>query len=293
MFTPYSFIFFSIYLLLTFTLFTINNFYFYWIVIELIMLLFIGLSYTLFVSSYSQLIRYFLIQTLSSFTILLSYIYDVSLIITVSMLLKLSIFPFYAWYINVSYRFPNFILWLSRTLHKVPIILMLIRFHLNLYIPLLWISILLTVLIRGIMIIMVVDLRMLLVISSVGNNSWFIISQMSSLAIFLLFFTVYSLSLFIILLSFKGMSKPSPLSRPSSYPYTLSIWVLSLSGIPPFPLFYFKILVIYFYTTSYTFNYLFVLFLLFNTFILVGYIQSLIKHHIYVYTSLSRYLLKY
>lgn len=292
-FTPYSFIFFSIYLLFTFMLFSISNFYFYWMVIELIMLLFIGLSYTLFVRSYSQLMSYFLIQTLSSFCLLLSYVYGVSLLITISMLLKLSIFPFHAWYINVTYRFPNFILWLRSTIHKVPIILMLNRFHLDLNQKVLWISILLTVFIRGVIILIVADLRMLLVISSVGNNSWFLIRQIGSLLVFLLFFTFYRLRLFLTLISFKGMSKPSLALKPSSYSYVLSFWVLSLSGMPPFPLFFFKMLVIYIFLSSYGFNYLFGLFLLFNTFILVGYIHSLIKYHVWAYTSLSNYLLKY
>nr|QSX43077.1 NADH dehydrogenase subunit 2 [Brachionus manjavacas] len=293
MFTPYSFIFFSVYLLFTITLFTISNFYFYWMVMELMMLLFMGLSYTLFVSSYSQLMSYFLIQTLSSFCILISYIYDSSLFITASMLLKLSMFPFHTWYINVTYSFPNFILWVSSTLHKLPMMLMLLNFGITLNAPLLWLSILSTMLISGLLMLMVLDLRMLLVVSSIGNNSWFIISQMSSLMVFILFFIIYSMSFFMILLSFKGMSKPSTVLSPSPYPYALSLWVLSICGMPPFPMFYIKMLVIYTLLSSYGMNYLFILFMLFNTFMLAGYIQSLMKYHMYVYSSLSNYLLKY
>lgn len=73
------------------------------------MLLFIGLRYTLFVRSYSQLIVYFLIQTLSSFMLLVFYIYSIPSLLTIAFLIKLSIFPFFMWYINLIYKFPNFI----------------------------------------------------------------------------------------------------------------------------------------------------------------------------------------
>lgn len=292
-FSPYSFLFFSTYILFMFSLFNITNFYYYWSVMELIILLFIGLRYTLFVRSYSQLIVYFLIQTLSSFILLVFYIYNLPSLLTIAFLIKLSIFPFFIWYINLIYKFPNFIFWLARTLHKLPPILIIKIFSLELNLNILWLSIVLTVLFRGIIILIVLDLRLLLVLSSIGNNSWFLLSQIVNMFIFIFFLVIYSVSLFFLLNTFKGMSKPSVASSLSSNPYSLRLWVLSISGIPPFPVFFGKILVILSLLITIDINYFFILFLLINSLIVIGYLQSVIKYFIYVYSSNIHYMLKY
>lgn len=292
-FSPYSFLFYSIYILFIFSLFSITNFYYYWATMELIILLFIGLSYTVFVRGYSQLIVYFLIQTISSFLLLVFYIYDVQSLMTFAFLIKLSIFPFFMWYINLIYKFPNFIFWLSSTLHKLPPILMIKLFSINLDTNVVWLSIILTVLVRGVMILSVVDLRILLVLSSIGNNSWFLISQIVNMFVFLSFIILYTLSLFYLLDSFAGISKPSVPISLSHNPYRLRFWVLSISGMPPFPLFLGKILVIVSLFDSVGINYYFALFLIVRSLIFIGYLQSIIKYFIYVYSSISHYLLKY
>ena len=291
-FTPFSFLFFSTYVVFLFSLFRISNFFFYWAVIELIMLLFIGLRYTLFVSSYSQLIVYFLIQTLASFFILVFHVYSLPLLLTVSFLMKLSMFPFFMWYINLVYKFPNFIFWLARTLHKVPAMVMIKLFSLPLDAALVWLSILARVLLSGIMMLSITDLRMLLVVSSIGNNSWFLLSQIANTFVFLLFLIFYRVRLFLTLASFGSKSKPALRLSLQASPYSLSMWVLSLSGMPPFPLFFGKILVIVSLYRAVPSS-LFALFLVFNSFMLIGYFQSLIKYFVYVYSSNVHYLLKY
>ena len=291
-FSPFSFLFFSTYILFLFSLFRINNFFFYWAVIELMILLFIGLSYTLFVSRYSQLMVYFLIQTLASFFILVFYIYSLSILLTISFLIKLSMFPFFMWYVNLVYKFPNFVFWLARTLHKVPAMLMIKLFSLSLSTTLVWLSILARVLLSGVIMLSIVDLRILLVVSSIGNNSWFLLSQIANTTVFILFVVLYRASLFLSLSAFHSMSKPSLSLSFKTSPYPLSIWVLSLSGMPPFPLFYGKMLVIASLYSTLPPS-LFLLFLVFNSFMLIGYLQSLIKHFVYVYSSKVHYLLKY
>jgi NADH:ubiquinone oxidoreductase subunit 2 (subunit N) len=293
MFSPYSFMFFSTYIVFLFSLFRINNFFYYWAIIEILILLFIGLSYTLFVRRYSQLITYFLIQTLASFLMLVFYIYTLPYLLTVSFLIKLSMFPFFMWYVNLIYKFPNFVFWLASTLHKIPAMLIIKMFSLELNLTLLWLSILITVLLSGLMILSILDLRMLLVISSIGNNSWFLLSQITTTYVFVLFTTVYRVRLLFTLDSFNSLSKPSVFLSSNRTPYSLSLWVLSLSGIPPFPLFYGKILVILFLLHTVSTNYFFILFLAFNSLMVIGYLQSLIKYFIYVYSCNVHYLLKY
>lgn len=292
-FSPYSFLFFRTYILFMFSLFNITNFYYYWSIIELIILLFIGLSYTLFVRRYSQLMVYFLIQTLSSFILLVFYIYNMPSFLTMAFLIKLSIFPFFIWYINLIYKFPNFIFWLASTLHKLPPILIIKLFSLELDLNILWLSITLTTLFRGLIILTVIDLRMLLVLSSIGNNSWFLLSQIVNIFIFISFVLIYSFSLFLLLNSFKGISKPSLSSSLSANPYRLRLWVLSISGMPPFPVFFGKILVILSMLITMGINYFFILFLVINSLIVIGYLQSVMKYFIYVYSSNIHYMLKY
>lgn len=293
LFSPYSFFFFSTYLLFLFSLFTISNFYYYWLIMEIIILLFIGLSYTLFISSYSQLMVYFLIQAISSFLILVFYIYSIPVFITFAILMKLSMFPFFMWYINVIYRFPNFIFWVARTVHKIPVMVIIKSFCVSIDMSVLWVSIILTTLIRGIIILSVLDFRIVLVLSSVGNNSWFILSQITNTFVFLAFILIYSFSLFYILSRFKNMSKPSSVSSFYSSSYTVRFWVLSLSGMPPFPVFYVKILIIVRLLITIEINFLFFIFLVSNSLIVIGYLQSIIKYFIYSYSSNAYYLLKY
>ena len=119
-FTPFSYLFFSVYSLVLLFMFTLSNFYLFWVYIEIAMLLFIGLAYTIFLHSYTQLILYFLIQTLASFSMLVFYTLDQRYLLYFSLFLKLGIFPFISWYLNVLYRFPSFTLLIRRTLHKLP-----------------------------------------------------------------------------------------------------------------------------------------------------------------------------
>lgn len=293
LFSPFSYIFLRFYILFIFSLFSLSNFYFYWSVIEILMLLFMGFSYTLFTNSFSQLMSYFLIQILSSFFILVSYLYSFSFLLTMSFFLKLSMFPFFSWYINLTYRFPNFIFWMVSTFHKLPAMLIIKVFLMPINLSILWISIIFTTFIRGIMILSVLDFRLMLVLSSVGNNSWFILSQICNSLVFMSFLLVYSLSFFFVLHVIKDLRKPALYSSfyPSSYP--LSFRILSLSGMPPFPVFYVKMLVIYFLISSYGLSFFFFLFLISNSFMLIGYLQSLIKYFIYYYSSYSHYFLKY
>lgn len=245
------------------------------------------------VNSYSQLIVYFLIQAIASFMILVFYMYDVSFMLTLAFLMKLSMFPFFMWYINVVYSLPNFVFWLARTLHKVPPMLMIKFFMLNLNMNFMWVSIVFTTLVMGFIMLSTLDLRMLLVLSSIGNNSWFILSQMTHFVVFVLYIFVYTLRLFFVLNSFGSLSKVQLSKSILNKTMSVSFWVLTLSGMPPFPLFYCKILVLLTLFYMLSLNSLFILFILSSAFIFMSYVQSLIKHYVCVYSCNLFYLLKY
>lgn len=226
--------------------------------------------------------QYFLIQRLSSFLIFLAYLFNRVLFITVSVILKLSIFPFIFWYINLIYTFPNFIFFLASTLHKIPVILMLSLFSIKFNCNVFWASVLLSTFFAGILILNISDLRLILVVSSVGNNSWFLLRQISNLITFFSFLFVYSFSLFICLFIFSQFLKLNSLANRK-----ITFWVVRISGLPPFPLFFIKIYIVTNIFLNTLFRVYFLFFLLRCVFIVVRYISSVFKFNLYNYGLLA------
>ena len=286
-FTPYTFIFGVLYMFFLLSLCSLSNFYAFWLGIEMITLLLIGISYTVFTNRVSQLMVYFLVQSLSSFLILISYLISSPVLLTVSYLLKLGIFPFLTWYLNSVRRFPNFIFWLTGTLHKLPPLLLLMQFNLVLETTLFWGSVLLTTFIAGTLMLIRSDFRYLLVASSVGNNSWFLLSEQVNYMVFIGFILTYSLFLFLLISSFGELTKPSSSLRFKTDSGNVKWWfyLLCVSGLPPFPIFFVKMLVIYSLFTLGSLNYLFIIFLLFNCFIVAGYLNYVMGRVVRRYTS--------
>lgn len=211
------------------------NFIILWIISELLTLVFIGLSFTLFSSSFSSLLIYFLVQVFSSFNVFLFYIYPNPILFTVALLVKFGLFPFHSWFISASYRFPNFTLFLASTLHKLPFFYALIAFPLPYNFTLFLASTLFTTLSIGLIAYSSSDTRLLLVVSSVANNSWLFLSTLLSIITFSIFYGFYVVSIFRVLASFSSFTKSSQSTPP---------YLINLSGLPPLPLFIPKIMVI-------------------------------------------------
>ena len=191
--TPQSFIFFSIYVLFVFLMLCSDTFFIFWSLIEIRTLVFMGMSYSLFKNNFSQLLTFFIIQTISAFSVLVFYVIGWHLAFTISILLKLSMFPFHFWYLNLIPFFPNLVLFMSRTVFKIPSMLLLLFFYTNLDLTSLIISIVLTILVGAMSMIFRNDLRFLLIASSVANNSWFILSILARVILFSLYIFFYSL----------------------------------------------------------------------------------------------------
>lgn len=288
-FTPYTYLFLSLYFLVMLFIFSINNFFIFWLFIEIVMLLFIGVSYTIFIHSYTQLILYFLFQTLASFSILVFYLFSYKYLLFVGLFLKLGIFPFFSWYINVLYRFPSFILFLASTLHKLPPIYIFYMIFEYQYISfIIWFCIL-TVIVSSIYMLYIKDLRYLIIVSSVGNNTFILLAILTNnIIMFSLFYIVYILNTYLILHSFNNLSRHS-----MSYTYGHSIFIiylfillLNIGSFPPIPGFFTKFLVFFSCIDLYPDMYLyFLLVILFNVIIIVTYIQIFFKYIINVYST--------
>ena len=289
-FTPYTFFFMSFYFLFLIFIFSCSNFVVFWVFIEFIMLIFIGISYTLFLNNFSSLILYFLLQTVSSFRILLFYLYPYPLLFSVFLTIKLSIFPFHFWFLNICYRFPNFVLFLRSSFHKIPVFLIIILFMPSLRTSFIMVSTILTLLVSGFIMLRSVDFRGILVCSSVGNNSWFFMRSTLDLFSFFFFFTVYCFFLYLVFIELSVFTKP--LVNLSSKPiYNLFYYITFIRGLPPFPIFFSKIFILFSLFVKTGLNLYLGLFIFSSCFILVGYIYSMAKYFTHLFSSQSLYSL--
>lgn len=242
--SPFSFLYLSLYFCFMFFLFCCDNFVIFWLIIEVITLLLIGICFSIFTNRYSYLIIYFLIQSISSFSLLILFLADFYYLFLIFFLLKLSMFPFHFWYINVAYRFSAFPLFLVSTFHKIPsfVILPLFRIPINSFF---YLSLVVTIFISSFYMFSCSDLRILLVSSSVGNNSWFFLSSLVSLDFFLLYVLFYSFNFYFILFSFSPLSSLSYSFSRNFSPLVVILLLISISGMPPFPLFFLKSYALY------------------------------------------------
>ena len=282
-FTPFTFLFLVVYSSLLFCLLSVQDFFSIWILIELLILVFLGISYTVLSFRFSSVMQYFLIQTLASFSIFVFYFLSSSIPLTLSFLLKLSMFPFHSWFLSLMVRFPNSLLFLSSTFHKLPPFYLIVASLSSLSLKLLLVSSLFSLLISGLVIVVLSDIRFLLVSSSVGNNSWLYLSLLQGFHTFSLFFLVYTFSLFFAISFFRSSSRVA-----ASPGILIYLSFLSLSGFPPFPLFFIKAYVIF---LSMSLSYIIVVLLIFSALVLVSYIRSLFHFATFHFATFRSFLL--
>lgn len=295
-FTPFRYFFLSSYLIVLLFLFSINNFYLFWLYIEVLMLLFIGFSYTIFSNRYTQLMVYFLIQTVASFRILVFYTLDYKFLFCMFLFLKLGIFPFFSWYINVLYRFPSSLLLLSSTLHKLPPLLLLRIVFTSSEVALLSVICLITLVLGGFFMLRVLDFRYLLVVSSIANNRFLVFGIISGSYIsFFIFYGLYFLTIALRLYLLDNFIKPL-LTSNSTKPFIIlliTLLLLNIAALPPLPMFIAKFLLIYdFLAIHSSFMGLVILLVLANVSMVVSYCQLFIKLTTHSYTNISIYFLR-
>lgn len=295
LFTPFTFMFLSVYLLVIVFLLTISNFYFFWVYMEILILLFIGTAYTVFVASYTQLILYFLIQTLASFGMLVFYVLESPDLLVISLFLKLGIFPFMSWYLDVLFKFSPFILLIRTTVHKLPPLLLFCLFYTSSLCSLIIVSILLSILVGGTLILLVLDFRYLIIVSSIANNGFLLIGVIGgSLYLFWRFFSLYIINITFALCILGGFTKPllKPVRPRRVIVTTLALLLINLAAMPPFPMFFAKFGVLYNFFIVSQFNlFSLVMLVLFNVLLIASYCQLLIKYIVNSHSSLSNYLI--
>lgn len=281
--SPFSYLYFTFYFTILFSVLSCDDFLTFWLLIEFITLVLIGTMFSIFTNSFSFLISYLFIQSISSFSILLFYVTRIHSLLLCFLLLKLSMFPFHFWYINIVYRFPLLPLFFVSTFHKIPSFALVSFFSIpvtNFFL----LSIPITILVSSILIVSSSDFRILIVSSSVGNNSWFFLSILFSYDFFLLYIFFYSLNFYLLL---SSLSPYSSLQYSHCFKHQNSnvfiLFLLALSGIPPFPLFFLKAFLVY--SQSFILPPLCVFFSLVFTFLIVSsYVISRFKLISYRYS---------
>lgn len=294
-FTPYTYLFLSLYFIIIVRIFSISNFFMFWLFIEVLILLFIGVSYTLFTHSYTQLIIYFLFQTLGSFSILIIYLFSLKYLLYFRLFFKLGIFPFFSWYINVLYRFPSFILFLASSFHKLPplyIFYLVVEYSdINF---LILISVI-TVLVSSIFILYIYDLRYLLIVSSIGNNSFILLAVLSNrIRVFTIFYITYVITIFLLLVRFNNLTSHSYSYRVkySIFGIYLLMLLLNLASFPPFPGFIMKFFVFFSCISQYpAISYLLLILIVVNVIIIISYIRVFFKYIVNIYRNSSNLIL--
>ena len=282
--SAFSYLYFTIYFSILFSLLSCDDFLTFWLLMEFLTLVLIGTIFSIFNNSFSYLMSYLFLQSVSSFSILVFYVCSINSLLFCFLLLKLSMFPFHFWYINIVYRFPPLPLFFVSTFHKVPSFAIISFFSIPIS-SFIYFSVPLTILVSSLVIISTSDFRLLLVSSSVGNNSWFLLSLLCSFDFFIIYILVYSINFYLVLSSLSPFSSLSYSHSFNVFKTNLLIsYILSLSGMPPFPLFFFKAFVVY---TLLAFFPICVFSSLFFTFIIVSsYVISMFKLISYRYSLL-------
>lgn len=282
--SPQMFLFFCIYLFFLSFMACVDSFFMFWSIIEFRTLVFIGLSYSAFKNSFSRLLIFFIIQSYSAFIILIFFCINFSFGFTFTILLKLSIFPFYFWYLSVIPLFSNFMFWFSSTFFKIPSIIILYNFFYILNYNVFFISRILTIFFGALAMLSSNDLRFILISSSVVNNSWFFFSQIVRLLVFLVYFLVYFLILTAIVYHVHFNSSTNFLSYCSiKHTNFVVVSLLTLSGLPPFPLFFSKMLVVFILLANIQYFFIVLLLLFVSVLTLVGYLKYVFNILIYSY----------
>lgn len=276
--SPYRFFFICVYSILLVSTLRFRTFISLWFSIEFLTLTFIGIAFSFVATRLSSLIILFIIQASSSLAILASYLLSIPAFFSIFLLLKLGIFPFISWFLSSTVSLPTLLLGLFRTAQKLPPFLIISIFETICNPSILWLSTLLGLVILPVTILRLSNYRIFLVLSSICNNSWLFLSQVVSFSIFILFLLVYSLNFFILLTFFNNnLSIPTSKTfyRPS---FPLMLCLLSLRGLPPFPIFFVKLFCLFGVKLSLSsFSHIALFILVFNSLLVTAYLKFIIS----------------
>lgn len=185
----------------------------------------------------------------------------------------------------------NSLFFLVSTFQKFPRILLFFNYVSFYFTTFFFSCLLLTVFASSLFMFNSMNVRTLLAFSSVGGNSWFLISSLCGLDFFYLFFVVYTSNFFLILLFLGGRFK---LSSSMSFPSLVLFFglLISIGGFPPFPPFFMKLYMLYIISYSSFFSFSLVLFFLVSVvYMLSSYMRFSLSYYINLFSSSISFIL--
>lgn len=204
------------------------------------------------------MIKYFLVQAGGSGVFALSFFVPFSFfsfgLLLLGMFIKLGVFPFYSWVPLVMRRMTWCGCLLLATIQKLgPFFVLLGQVSSGSYFLILFAV--LTILVGGLLGYNQAYMRSLMAYSSVSHTGWLILSLVYSFGLFFLYlFVYYFLVVFLFgLFSFLKTHKVVVSSCGTGLWFFANLFMLSLSGVPPFSVFYLKVGVIYYLVSSFYF----------------------------------------
>lgn len=272
--TPFRYLYLYAYILILLFILSVKNLYLYWLLIEVFVLLFIAVAYSIKIKSPSCLMLYFIVQTLSSFGLLLRIFFSPALA-RVFLLVKIAMFPFMAWFIKALSSFPPLLLLLRITFNKLPVLLLIPTFELLLDWDVVFFFSIISLMLGRVLIVLTLKIPLILIYSSIRNNIWFFIREELNTHFLLVFLRVYALSLWILLAHFN------PITYKMSKSAVRFLALMNLARVPLLPMFWVKLLLVYFLAQSYNPIRLIALVLFLRVISTLGYLTPAIKFILY------------
>nr|YP_010952645.1 NADH dehydrogenase subunit 2 [Empoascanara falcata]WMQ53065.1 NADH dehydrogenase subunit 2 [Empoascanara falcata] len=228
-----------------------NNWLFIWCGLELSLITLLPLMRTNLIITSESMMKYFLIQSISSgfliigLMLMISSLSKSNVLLTSSLLLKMGVAPFHSWLISVIESLEIVPLLLALTISKIAplMILSFIQVSLSLII-------MLTLMCGSFMGLTQTNIKKILTYSSIFNMG-LILSVIKNNFIWLLYLTLYSILLFMLMMILWKMNScyVNQLihnEQPLISKFSLWINLLSMGGIPPMLGFSIKLIVIEF-----------------------------------------------
>lgn len=219
-----------------------------WVLMELLTFVFVGIALTTSGGSFLSygVVSYFITQRILSIVLLLTIfsqhfmplISSYTFVLVLTILAKIGGVPFSGWYFSSLSFFPPFIMLIALTIHKLPLLNMCFIVLPNfLASPSGWALfsafVFTNLLVIGIISVSRSNLLSLVITTSIGNNSWLLLACVAGGYALGVFLVIYFLLLSV---SF------------STNPWVSSWGLLSVSGLPPFPIFFIKLSVLWLLT---------------------------------------------
>nr|YP_010381696.1 NADH dehydrogenase subunit 2 [Augilina triaina]UDL72071.1 NADH dehydrogenase subunit 2 [Augilina triaina] len=188
-----------------------------------------------------QSMKYFIIQSLSSLTMLLSVIMNLKIktpinfenLLMMSLMMKMGLIPFHLWIISFMEKLSWTNCFLMNTIQKMTptlIIPQMINFKITLM------PMILSLLVAPIMMLKTNSMKKIISYSSIYNSPWMIYSMFISKKFFLMFFSIYMILNFMLMskLKFYNIMFLNQITEKNLLTkMNLSINLISMSGMPP------------------------------------------------------------